>query len=339
MSNSILDHGVSCLHIGMPKTATTTLQHFVYPFHSQVYYLGKFYPPLPFYLNRQIEEIIVEIQDRDPSAERLAELRSSYQKLTTPAFAAGKIPIWSDELAVRTSHADLKTRARRFRAICGDCKVLITIRHPVSFVKSLYLHMLTTYQIDRERWLERTKRAGYAQKPVFVTIDQWLEKIGFCPGNEAVFGVNNFIDIASIAEIFAEQFGPENIGIFPFEQMVEDLPTFVHEISKFLGIGEVETLKLVQGHRSAQRVSQETVERLRHICASPMHTTLFRFAPQGIRNWMTGLTTKNGSKPIRRADVAVPAPWVKRIEEVSRESNGRLLQNWSVPLESFGYPV
>jgi hypothetical protein len=331
------DHEVGCIHIGLPKTATTTLQDYLYPFHSQVFYLGKYYPPKPFFLNPDVERVINGIRDPRRDDGRLPELRDVYRRTTAAALQAGKVPIWSDELEVRVSHAHLRSKARAFRAIFGPCKVLITVRQPISFVKSLYLHLLTSYQIERERWLSETVRRGYAQKPVFASLEQWLERTGFKPKDESQYGVANMIDIGSLAEIFAESFGAERVGIFLFEQMVEDMPAFVSELSGFLGIDGSEAHSRIEGHRSTQRVSQRTVERLRAICDSPFQMTAFRFGPQWLRNRMTGIgTARNGDQ---RAEITVPPVWRERIEDVARESHGRLLRRWPLPLERYGYPV
>ena len=51
------DTEAGCSHIGLPKTATTTLQDYLSPFHSQVPYLGKYYPPKRCLLGAAVEEV------------------------------------------------------------------------------------------------------------------------------------------------------------------------------------------------------------------------------------------------------------------------------------------
>ncbi len=332
--------GFSCLHIGMPRTGTTTLQTRLYPEHSQIFYLGKFYHPLPLFLNRQVEDLLTQIRDQHLGEQQLSALRSQFETLTAPGLEAGKRPLWSDEETALTSLKALKKRAHAFRVIFGPCKILITMREPISYIKSMYLHLLTTYQVDRHRRLmNRGLRRPYAQKPRFLPIEQWLQELGFDNHSEERFSGANLIDVASIAEIFEENFGPEHVGIFLFEQMVEDLPAYVADVSRFLGIGEDEMLSRIGGHREAKRVSQETVDRLREICESPVKTTIFRVAPQWLRYRMAGLKPERAEPSFERAETIIPDVWERRILEVARDSHQRLLHRRSLPFERYGYPI
>ncbi len=329
---------LTCLHIGMPKTGTTTFQKRLYPRHSEIFYLGKFYPPQPYFLNQDIEAIISKIRDQSLAEAEIPAYRARYQQLV--AAAEGKMVVWSDEEATLTSHARLKQRARNYRDIFGTCRILITVRSPMAYVQSLHRHLVTTYQVDRNRKLmTKALKRSYWEKPKFLTMEQWLETVGYCPGESEKYGLNNLIDVASVAEIFAEVFGDEQIGIFLFEQMVNDLPGYIDRIAEFLSIDSKECLDYLGGHKDASAVSAATVSRMKNICASPWRTALFRSAPQWLRNQMAGVAVHPGSSlAVSLQELEIPDLWQDRILSVAHDSQQRISQRWQVPFDQFDYP-
>jgi hypothetical protein len=329
---------MSCLHVGMPKTGTTTLQMRVYPSHPDIFYLGKFYQPLPFFLNYDVAEIITRIRDERLAEPDLAVLRDKYQRLCQPALAEGRLPLWSDEEAAMAPRARVRERAQAFREVFGPCKVFLTIRNPISYIKSLYLHLVTTYQIDRQRrMMSKGLNRSYAQKPRFLTIEQWLQSMGFSPADDQRFTVANLIDTAAILEIFDTYFGKDQVRVFLFEQMLQDLPGYLSNIADFLEIDKAQCISLIGEHRDATRISQFTYDRMRAICQSTALSTIFRFGPQWLRNRMGGVTQRESHLP--RAEIEIPGGWLEQIETLAKDSHRRLLERWPLPLSDYGYPL
>ena len=327
------------LHIGMPKTGTTTLQKRLYAHHSDVCYLGKFYPPQDYFLNEGIERMICAIRD-GWVADKLAE-QSRQQVAAILGETDRNALIWSDEEATLTSRVRLQQRAIDYQKIFGDCKILLTMRNALPYVQSLHRHLVTTYQVDRSRKLmSKQLKRSYWEKPRFLSMAQWLETLGYTPDQPDKYGVDNLIDVNAIAEIFADVFGSDNVAIFLFEHMVEDFDDYVSELSQFLNIDANESLKLLSGHRDASATSLATVANMQKICESSWRTLLFQSAPQSLRNRMAGIPAVSEKTPTTLpVELEVPENWQQRINETASLSNQQLVKNWNLPLEQYGYSL
>ncbi len=211
------------LHIGMPKTATTTLQGFLFPKHSQVEFLGRGYPaegPMPAHRHPSdaafalLSELVYE-NWRSPDWARCRELTA---QLLEPARELGKTPVFSWESLVEDRMHVRRARAENFREAFGPCSVIITLRHPVKLVESLYLQM-----IRRDNWGGTVRRGD---RPRYETIDRWLTKNWGTPGQPP----SSHLEYPETIEAYAEVFGRENIHILLFEDFVESPDRFIRHL-------------------------------------------------------------------------------------------------------------
>jgi len=118
------------IHIGYPKTATTWLQQNVFPSHPEIEYWN---PHIPQYawLND-----IVTLHDFDFDANKIR-----VKTLNVPSVETTKAKLISWERLLGnpyTGGRDSRVIADRLHAIFPDAKIIISIRHQLDMIDSLY---------------------------------------------------------------------------------------------------------------------------------------------------------------------------------------------------------
>ncbi|MEL7274765.1 MAG: hypothetical protein AAGK33_15175 [Pseudomonadota bacterium] len=206
------------VHIGFPKSASTSLQNFYFPKHEQIYHMGNGYEGRGnAYVDEDVE-MVCEVDIRykreclwDPqlSAERLAP---HFQYAVDEGYKA--VGISSEFFCFPLSNeVDTAEKARRLKHVLGDgAKVVIIIREQYSLLKSLYKEMLKGgYPGTYRKFLEYT---------LLYQVRSWC--YDFC------------FDI--LYDHYADLFGEENVCMIPFEILKQDNSIFLGRISDALGI-------------------------------------------------------------------------------------------------------
>jgi len=319
-------------HIGLPKTATKTLQMGLFARHSEVDFLGTYTRPMRKYRqcrDTEIEKLMATLLWDDLNDPDLRESRELFEKAVEPSLRNGRVPVWSWESLIEDSPHIRKIRAENIRAIFGNCRILITIRHPFNLVESLYLQNLKRENIARSR---------VGKKVDCPSIDTWIserwEKEGYAP--------NSQIQYADSIRIYSEIFGRENIGIFLFEQLQNDSDAYYRSICGFIGIDHDEALQHVLGKAHNQRWTTAQMERLQRERNSWLHGVRFRYSDRKKRRAILGMAA-DGSIPDDDSSAPAEAPlsafWQEQIHEKTYQGNRFLVENWGLDLEAFDYPL
>ena len=124
-----------CLHVGMPKTATTCIQMHLFAKHSQIAYLGKYERQGNQYPSKAARAIHARVLGRRGPGVRRCRIMVS--KLIARATATGRITLFSKEGLSAGGALHKARQARTFREILGDCKVIVMVRRPVKFMESM----------------------------------------------------------------------------------------------------------------------------------------------------------------------------------------------------------
>jgi len=315
------------IHVGLPKTATTMLQAHLFARHSEIEYLGKFPRHGNEFRDAAVRRIITEVARGRVFNADLVHCRRLFAESIAPALEAGRIPLCSSEDFTVGGPRRRRARAENLRAVFGDCKVIITLRHPLRFVESMYLHKLRAVHLGAG-W-----RVG--RPPRYFGIDQWLSDDWRRPEK----GELAHLEYAQTIEILADVFGESAVGIFLFEQLVEDPEEFVTSLCRFIGIDPEEGIRLASGKRENDRLTTAQVARIRTLERSFLQSTLFRFSPRALRRRMLtgGRADVNTSPPAARTQI--PLHWEERFVELTRQGNRWLRERWGLPLDSYHYPL
>jgi hypothetical protein len=314
----------ACLHIGLPKTGTTLLQSRLFPRHPEIGYLGKHLGeggavrggPAPARLIGQV--LRRPFGDWDPR-----RARARFDAEVAPLRDRGRLLLWSSEDLTVGSRARRRARAERLFALLGPSRVLLTVRHPVHLMESLYL------QLVRAQVVGRSARLG--RRWAVPTPEAWLEAHAARPEGGAL----GHLDYAETLRIFEGVFGPDSVRVLVFEELVNTPRVFIRALCSHLQIEAADAIAATEGARRNDRWTQTQFDRLVALHVSRLGRGAVRFSPVGLRRWyFAGLSTEGP-----RARARLPASWRARIAEQTAAGHRWIADTWNLPLASLGYPL
>jgi hypothetical protein len=319
------------IHIGLPKTATKTLQWRLFALHSEVFYLGRF-DGGPF---RQTHRAFQACRDQrtlrimDQIAYRnihdcdLDACRAQLHSYLDQEAGPGQHPVWSWESYCTDSLRNRQRRAENLKAVLGEAKILATIRHPVRLLESAYLQ-----QLKRDNIGARARRG----KPAFYRpIDDWVMR-------DDQGEVSNLLDYPRTIGFYAEAFGSDNVCVATFEDLLADAPAFWTRLCAFMEIDAAEAIQLIERNDDNTRWTSIQLQRLQAIRRSPLRAIRFRFADRRGRRRMLDLA-RDGA-PVTVAERAKPTISAEVRTHVLRrtlEGNRWLDERFLLGLEHKGY--
>lgn len=209
-----MTHPRIVLHIGLPKTGTTSLQNNLFVPHDAWSFIGK---PL-VHTNQRMRRFIRPIVEQDPAAyERgLEDYRS--QVIEPCLREAGQLLLVSEEEfstgTVRT-RVDRFTIARRLHGIFPDARVLLTIRNQLDVLPSIYGQLLNM---------------GFMGRQSFST---WIAAELGKEGNQSRL---HLFDYAELIVLYQSLFGAEQLKVMLFEDLRADNDRFISEMCRFMQV-------------------------------------------------------------------------------------------------------
>jgi hypothetical protein len=309
MSNTVI-------HIGFPKTATTTLQNHLFAKHPGILYLGK-----P-YRDDDLKAMIRDLVMQESTVYQAENLKQYIQKHLARGPETGEnVFLISDETFVSAAKVrDKGVVAHRLKDLFAAAKILVTIRNQMDAVKSGY--------IGGGRLLGNVPGK---YKNMIVSFKDWLE---ICENMYHGDFVRNVIYFNTI-DYYARLFGKENICILLFEDFVKNTHEFTRKLSQFLDIDFDTSRDIIQNAHDNKRLSQADfqVESLRSKLGTMRNVTPIVKFMNGIRKiWGTWGTSK-------RSEVDIPEEWHQRLWNLYKEGNRKLMEKYQLPLENYGYPL
>ncbi|MCJ8329119.1 MAG: sulfotransferase domain-containing protein [Lentisphaeria bacterium] len=308
------------LHVGLEKTGSSTLQETLLYKHPQVHYLGK----IKGNDSKQkscLDEITYRILDPilwnlDEPMNTEATLALFHDKLL-PSVSEDQILVGSWEgLGSQAIKAQIEM-LNRTQAIFGGCRIMITLRNPLSRLPSLYLQNLYGNFMKQKK--------GIFDSHDYVDIETWFSKR---MSNEKLFTYVDFIQ-SSI-----EQLGRENVGIFLFEELKEDPNAYYKSICEFMGIDSEIGVSLTQNKHVNPRMSEEQLTYMHSIQSSFFKRSLNSF--RSVKSRKNALRAKKSGPP---AKVILTDHIIQKVSDASREGHRWLVENLNLPLERYGYPL
>ena len=323
-----------CLHIGLPKTATTTLQMGMFARHSDVDYLGTYTNSASFRPNQCRDQHVAQLMNEliwdNYDKPDFSLCRDLYAQAVQPSKDGGRVAVFSWESLLENRHGVMQKRAEHLREIFGPCRVMAMVRHPLKLIQSLYLQLLKRDNVGG--------RARVGRRPHYQPFGRWIESNWNKPGEAPKI----HLEYATSINVFANVFGQENVGVFVFEELIADPRAYYTSICNFAGINASEGVAYVSGQRENPRWSHEQLRFLREIKSSWFKSLAFQFSTRPMRCKMLRLPPDNKGIPAkgrRGAQLALEDKLKQQILDKTREGNQRLMETWSLPLDKFNYPI
>ncbi len=322
---------IPVVHIGLPKTATTTLQRHLFAFHHDIYYLGRYEGPLfrekhhKFSACRDatVQALMQQIAYGNVYNPDFPRCRELLKQALRPAMGKKQLPVWSWESYATDILARRRVRARNLKKVFGKVRIMMTLRRPVALLESAYFQQLKRDNVG--------VRAKFGKLPYYRSINAWLDE-NF---NGEVFP---HLDYAETLRIYTDLFGPANVRVFLFEKLVENSSRFFSDLCQWMGIDEAEGMRLVADCVDNQRWTSTQVERLKEISLSKRKAFTFSFLGKKKRKKMLGLN-EEGVPFLQGAKARAPMSpaWRDKIFAVTKEGNRWLEQFFDLPLGEYGY--
>lgn len=307
------------VHLGYPKTATTTFQQHVFPYHPEICYLGKLIPGFR-YLDPRLFPLLDDMMTADSLSFRGVELARDAMSRHLQHCDRSALLI-SSESFLHVTATDLGVVAERLRAAFSPCKVLITIREQRSMLRSFYgLHgrfgqyiFVTKPETEplklplaMDYWLDVCFRAYHRNLPALLCYDRVVKR-------------------------YQDLLGQENVGVFLFEELTRDPKTYVEQIAEFMGIEAAPMYALLGGHHEHQRMTRAELLSWhvgRFLWSRSSQDTMQRRIQSRWHRWLG-----------RRAPVddKLPLSWEPRLRELYGPSNNALSGLIGRDLGGFGY--
>lgn len=332
------------LHVGLSKTGTTTLQNSLFSKHSQIYYLGKSlhkktpkgcanmkvykllapvlwpnYEPDNYGRLKKIYKRLAPVLRPIDKPDNYEQLKEEWHRLLQEDKQGQKKIIGSWEGLGSAPPARSFARIQRITEIFGDCRIMITIRNPLTRVPSQYLqHLKGNFLKNNKLWM------GGRQ---YVDMTTWYNLVCKNPEHNPL---TNYLDLiqSSISLL-----GKEKVGIFLFEEMVQDQKKYIRSVCEFIGIDAEEGVQLARSAKLNPRISQKQINYMRLADKQPL-----RFFHNNMGKNIKARLFKKMSQG-NAAQVSLPQPLIEKITNETRAGHLWLVENLDMNLEAFGYPL
>jgi hypothetical protein len=310
------------VHVGYPKTATTTFQRHVFPQHPDLEYLGKFIPSFG-YVDARMHELINGIfQCGVGSFRQTDELRLLVERIRKQT--ARRCVVISSESFVHPMAVDIALVAERLRNSVGSSKVLITIREQIASILSFYWmhgrfgeyltigpkdqHTRIRYPIPFLDWLALQKTAD--ERNYVATLDY-----------------------ASVIDRYSEVFGHDNVCILLYEKLATDPGGYAEALGRFLDADVSILMGLMHGrHEFPSQGRQQPWHGSKSADLACVGAQRAPFAAWG--RLLGSLGGGSLLAPARKREASIA-----ELHERYRSGNARLQQRLCLPLAEFGYSV
>ena len=221
------------LHIGYPKTATSTFQKWAFPHHSQLNYLGKHIPSMRYIDDGFYDCITKIITSPSHLYQPQFDFRDAVNRMRQSDANATLI---SSENFLHPEAVDIRLVAERLYELFPDAKVIITIREQVSLITS---HMTNSGRYGRYIWMVREAAPGQLSFPM--TAEKWMQ-LQMQNYGRSFLATLHFHDVWNV---YRDIFGDESVGLFAFEQLRDDPKAYCGGLADFLGIDAGELFSLI----------------------------------------------------------------------------------------------
>jgi hypothetical protein len=299
---AIDDYGVATrhrvhVHIGLPKTGTTTLEH-MFSHHEQVRLFG----PKPEQSRDTLDEILTfslgfNLTDDAANAARIRELvfddlsESVPVLISRPTFSMGQHSKFAQDRGVNVP-IDPEDVARRLRILFPNATVSMMFRNQFDLLESYYVQM---------------RKVGAAD----ARFDRWLDKKLYGSRLESM---SNVLDYARLYDAFGHVFGYTHISCAFYEDYREHYDAFFDQLADKLEVARVSEMTCSPALNQRGGVDPDIKHTLGRVLPLPM---LKRMAPDAfakVRAWMPRQQTRH----------VLPTHAVREVDRLCRGSNRRL---------------
>ena len=297
------------IHIGFPKTATTTLQEHLFKPYPDILNVAR-----PF-VDQQRQELCTALALSDDMDYREDELAAQIERHRK---SRPRLLLYSDETVVNNQIRSIV--AKRLKRLFPDARILAILRNQIDAFASYYANHGRTLRPAPEPYSSR-----------HVSFENYLSFHHTKPHR----GFLQIIRYDVILKVYAELFGANRIHLLLFEEFVQDRSSFIAKLSEILEIDAKTAFEFVEGQHERKRTSESAARyqalRSRFLWGVP----LSRIIP-GSRHIKKAVFRVWGEQAV---EIEYPGDWRGKIADLFRPGNRAIQQKFGVVLDRYGYPL
>ena len=307
---------MTCIHIGLPKAASKTLQTQLFAKHSQIKYARGGWPFGEGAVDRMLNRFA--------------------NQAVEPAKVDGMVPVISSEVLVFTNHTRL---AMNVENLIGPSKTLLVVRHPLRWIESFYLQLIKNSYLMPLSLIGGGPKGLQGEAKRRFKLEEYLDRCWHQDGK----GPLKCLMSKNILEPYVERFGCRNVGVFMFEHLESDPKAFFEAVCSFVGVDPVEGLDRFKEKHVNRRMSGRQLEDVVVNASSGALAEYFRSAPSEEQKRLFGSMIRSvyasSHSDHEAANIEFPDHWKAQIEDLVRDDCNYLHQKWGLPVKEAGYPT
>ena len=305
------------LHIGLPKTGTTTLQRAVFPNLPGVAYAGKRIPGHGFATQSLGEAVAATFSADSALVDPAPALASAIAELRAQC-GTGTLVLSTESLA-HPAARDLGLVADRLARAVPDARILVTLRAQHALALSWYrshgrfAQYLFTHKTEAERIPAQLPQAD------------WWRLVAREPRG----GLLAMLDFEALVACYARRFG-DRVTLLPLELLERDPAAYAARLAGVLEVPASACAPLLAGAHENRGLSAREVAAARFLGLAGVRTDFLEHRGRSaLRRWLSGGP---------RADAALDPAIADDLRRRFAAGNRRLADRFpGLPLEALGY--
>lgn len=291
------------IHVGLPKTATTTLQNHFLTLMDNFNLIGQ---PLSNQ-NLSIQEIIHTITD----CESIEYDESQLAKKISNHITQNKLILSEESFSIGSSLLGRVSRleiTRRLKRLFPNAKILLTLREQKSIIKSFYLQKRKVdinFNQSFNQWFEYNKSIMYKQN------------------------IFNYFFYDKTIKMYEDEFGKENIKILLFEEFLSNQKKYFENIYDFLETRNCNYFHNIEHKNNTVTHGQILVNKL-----SPILRGLISKSPLRLKVYLKDFISSHGTVIVNMSEKQKFF-----VNELYKKSNLNVQKNYGLNLSKYNYNV
>ena len=329
------------IHIGYPKTGTTTLQKHFYPHIADVNYLG-------IYSNRRddslfgldfIQNIFFESEKNIDFDEMSMFAKNAVDQSKVAVFSHEELlslclkktflnnfnSIGKDIVLPKPKDVALKLR-KSFPEDDFDVHIICTIRKQDEMLTSLYAQSYVHYySLDKE-------------------VDTFKKFFSIFTSQHQAHPFKNALDYDAVISGYEEFFGSENVNVLVFEELAQNPKVFYTKLCNVLGVSTEKYAKIALKKVENKRSTTESYKKAKKLSlfdilirfkVKYLSSVRFSFIPKSFVHFLKNTTVSSNNKVSKT--IFLEDFEVEMVLNEYSESNRRISERYGLYLNEFGY--
>lgn len=304
------------LHVGMPKTATSTLQQIYFAQHPEIDYFALARKGGPYPKGGAFDAFVRWVRNA-PDLESDREHHRAYlrSEIDAPQSSA-RCRLISEERFTGHFGAGLDAKAALAHDLFPEARILLTVRHPVGHLVSNYLQHL------------KYPRAGQPPLPAF---DAWVQQTLAQEDDPSSYAQT--LRIHDLVRAYERRFDADKVLVLVYEEFRERPERFLARLADWLEVAEAPFHGLRSDHHTVRNPAPTRPEfacwylRQRWVNRGPslIGSALTKASQLGHRiDWRPAVRPSSASRTL--------------IERFTAAQCRALSQERGLHLEDYGYP-